>query len=60
MSRPVTGPFYHSDGKPWGESPEDICDKYCGRADCYVGSEDDVGPEKFRCMKSTAPARIIK
>jgi hypothetical protein len=46
-----------------GESRQDdatICDKYCGRADCYVGSGDDIGPEKFRCMKSTAPARIIQ
>lgn len=35
------------------------CDRYCGAAECYIGSGDDVGPEKFRCAKSTAPARII-
>jgi hypothetical protein len=36
------------------------CPAYCGWAECYIGSEDDNGPEKFRCMKSTAPAREIK
>lgn len=36
------------------------CSTYCGRADCYVRSEDDIEPAKFRCAKSTAPARIIQ
>lgn len=35
-----------------------VCDTYCGRAVCYIGSGDDIGPEKFRCANSTITREI--
>src|SRR4051812_22710731 len=37
-------PFAEGESRQTGEP----CPTYCGRAECYVGSGDDIGPEKFR------------